>query len=58
MRGFEDALELALYIMSISKSVEEARKHLEDVLYSIKEIKIEKMRQRLMLIYIRPSASS
>lgn len=47
-RGFEDALELALHIVTTSRHLEEARRRLEDALYAMKERKVEVIKRRLM----------
>ena len=49
-RGFEDSVELCLFEVSRAKSLEEARKRLEEIWNLIKEDKIERIKRMLWLI--------
>ena len=49
-RGFEDSVELCLFEVSRAKSLEEARKRIEEVWSLIKEDKIERIKRMLWLI--------
>ena len=49
-RGFEDSVELCLSEVSKAKSLEEARKRLEEIWSLIKEDKIERIKRMLWLI--------
>ena len=49
-RGQEDAFELCLYELNRSKSLDEARRRIEEILGLVKEDKIERLRQMLWMI--------
>jgi len=46
LRGWEDAVEYCLSKVSRAKSLEEAKKLLEDLFWSVKEKKIEELERR------------
>ncbi len=49
-RGFEDATEFCLDEVNDSRSLEEARHRIEEVLSLIKEDKLERLKQMLWMI--------
>jgi len=49
-RGFEDSVELCLFEVSRAKSLEEARKRIEEIWSLIKEDKIERIKRMLWQI--------